>query len=228
MKPEEKEPIKKFIEQIEEFCNDSYCSADEIRKKGQEYVDGLAVYYFGRCVSCFMGIKTNIYALDLAGSDKNFADNYINKILPSKFPYKDVKLAQQYIKETHMVNRFALFQNFYSQTEFTYRIIQREKHADEALANPFRLIAEKYGIMSADFVKFINAIRNTIHNNGYYFPLDKTPELKYEFNGKTFHFIYGNPIDAVSMMDIFAVITFLLSENKKLFYNDDLAKIKFK
>ena len=175
-----------------------------------------------------MGIKTIICSLDLAANDPTFAQKYIDEILPASFPRRDVKIAQTFIKETHMVHRFALFQNFYSQTEFTNRIIQRDKHPTETSSNPFKLMVSKYGIMSLDFVKFINSIRNTIHNNGYYFPSDMTSVFTYNFNGKTFTFNYGKPINDVTMQDIFEIIAYVLSENKKLFQNNnDLAKIRF-
>lgn len=225
MNHKDENQMEKFIEQMEVFCNDSFQIAKDLDRQG--FKEGLGFYHFGRYVSCFMGVKTLMYAFDKFGTGHDFADEYINKLLPSYFPRRDIEIAQRYVKETHMALRFVLFQNFYSQTEFTYRIIQRAKFPQEENSNPFNLITNKYGILSLDFVKFMNSIRNTIHNNGYYFPKDKTPLFKYNFNGKEFVFEYGKPIDAIRMEDIFEIINYFIEENKKLFHIKELADIKF-
>jgi hypothetical protein len=217
--------IPDFIEALDSLANEAYQHAIKLKEKG--YIDGLGFYYFGRCVSCLLGAKTLLFMIDLSVTNKEFAQQYKEKGLASKFLIKDDQIAMQYIKETNMAVRFTLFQNFYSQTEFTYRIIQREKYPEETNANPFRLMTDRYAIMNVDFVKFINAIRNTIHNNGYYFPKGDTSDFVFDFQGKTFHFVNGKPVTSVTIWDIIDIITYVLGENEKLFAIEELAKIKF-
>lgn len=214
-----------FIEKLETFCNRSFEIANYHRNEGRE--DGLAFYYYGRLTSCFMGVKTLLYTLDKSAGQAGFDTEYISSVLPTSFPRRDLEVAKKYIKETHMAIRFVLFQNFYSQTEFTYRIIQREKFADELGANPFRLMTDKFGIMSVDFTKLLNAMRNTIHNNGHYFPKDNRSDFEYTFKEKRFVFEYGKPIIEVTMPDIIDMIDYIIEENKTLFENEELAKIEF-
>lgn len=216
--------IEGFIQTIDGFCNLSFDIASYHRKEGRE--NGLAFYYYGRSISCFMGVKTLLFALNMAGSQANFAEEYI-KSLPISFPKKDIEIAMRYIKETHMAIRFVLFQNFYSQTEFTLRIIQRELFPEDKKRNPFKLIAEKFGVFKDNAPDFLNDVRNTIHNNGHYFPSDGL-DKKYNLFGKEFHFKVGGPIDDVTMVDILTIVEFILHELKQLFENNELSSIKFK
>ena len=215
--------IETFIAKLDLFCDKSFEVASKHREEGR--IDGLAFYYFGRCVSCFMGVKTLLFSLNLAGSQKDFAEQYINSF-PKTFPRRDVTIAEKYIKETHMAIRFVLFQNFYSQTEFTYRIIQREKLPGKERRNPFKLISETYNILDGGIPEFLNDIRNSIHNNGHYFPDDKT-DWEYTYFGKTFKFIQGKTINDVTMQDILTIVDYVLDENIKLFEIKELAEIKF-
>lgn len=214
-----------FLDALESLSNESYDFA--MKQKGLGHEGGLGYYYFGRCVSCFMGVKTLLFTMELSGQNDEFVKQYLEKGLAARFPVRNIYIARKYMQETHMAIRFVLFQNFYSQTEFTYKIIQREKFPKLLNANPYRLMTDQNGIMSVDFVKFINAVRNTIHNNGYYFPKYDTADLKYEFNGKTHNFVYGKPIDSVTMWDIIDIITYVLRETEKLFEKKELAEIKF-
>jgi hypothetical protein len=213
------------IAKLESLCNEAYDVSNQHFQKG--FKDCLGYDYFGRCVSCFMGVKTFLFALEYSGTHEDFDDQYINTVLPSHFPVKRLDIAQKYMKEAHTASRFILFQNFYSQTEFTYRVILREKQAKITNFNPFRLMVEKYGILDHDFVKFVNAIRNTIHNNGYYFPTDITQRVEYDFCGTKFLFEYGRPLREISMNVIFEIISHILKDNIKLFEIQELAEIKF-
>jgi hypothetical protein len=215
--------MKALIEQLDEFCKIAHGFANEHRDAGRE--GELAFYYYGRCVSCFMGVKTLLFSLDKAGSLPNFEEMYIES-LPSTFQHRDIGLARRYINETHAAIRFVLFHNFYSQTEFTYKIIQRDQFPDEFRRNPYRLIEEKYKILPDKFPLFLNDIRNTIHNNGFFFPDDFTNK-EHHFNGKTYQFIQGKRMDIVNIDDIFAIINYLLVQNSKLFKDEKLASIKF-
>lgn len=214
--------IESFIKKLDELINKAFDASEVHRMKGND--NGLAYYYLGRSISCLMGVKTLLFSLNHAGAQSDFANAYIQS-LPDKFPRKDVSIAERYIKETHMAIRFVLFQNFYSQTEFTFRIIKREKYSTEQ-DNPFKLMGKVYGMFSDDESSFFNDIRNTIHNNGHYFPNHNT-DKEYTFNGKQFKFSTGKVIDDVTMTDILAIVEFILDASIKLFEREDLATIKF-
>jgi hypothetical protein len=215
--------IEDFIVKLNNLSNKAFDAADKHIVAGK--MEGLACYYLGRCISCFMGVKTLLFALNHAGSTPDFAEKYIGD-LPERFPRKDVRVAERYMKETHMAIRFVLFQNFYSQTEFTFRIIQRAKFPEEGRRNPFKLMAEKYGIMPDNIPEFLNDIRNTIHNNGHYFPSDNTDKT-YNFKRKEFKFTQGRVIDDVTMMDILTIVDFILEEVIRMFEDEEVASIEF-
>lgn len=219
---EMKSEIESFIETIDGLTNKAFSASEKLRIAGRE--NGLGYFYLGRCVSCFMGVKTLLYSLNYANSQKDFAQDYINN-LPASFPRKDAQMGDIYIKETFFSIRFVLLHNFYSQTEFTYRIILRDKFPEIKDKNPFNYIAERYGIMPG-VSKFINDIRNTIHNNGHYFPSDNKSK-EHIFLGKTFKFTVGQPINDVTMTDILNIINYILDESIKLFEIEDLALIEF-
>lgn len=220
----DKPGISEFQERLEGFCNRAFDIANEHRTNGRG--DGLAFYYYGRLVSCFMGVKTLLYALDKASSEANFGVTYVYDVLPANLPVKNVEWGKRYISETYMAIRFVLFQNFYSQTEFTYRIIQRKKFP-LSNTNPFKLAAQEYDIMNINFVTFINSIRNTIHNNGFYFPTPQIEKFEHTFKGKLFTFEYGKRIDNVTMENILQIIEYLIEENNELFKSEELSTINF-
>lgn len=216
--------IETFIEKLDELCNKAFDEADKHRVAGRD--NGLAFESLGRLISCLMGVKTILFSLNHAGATNNFALKYISA-LPERFPRKDIKVAERYLKETHMAIRFVLFQNFYSQTEFTFRIIQRIKHQEDYKRNPFKLIAEKYQVMKDNIPEFLNDIRNTIHNNGHYFPSDNL-DKEYTVLGKKYRFEQGEPINEVTMTDIIDIIDYLLNEIIMLFRNnEEIALIEF-
>lgn len=217
--------IQIFIARLDDLINKAVLESQcYIPKQGEK--EGLAFHYLGRCVSCFMGIKTLLFSLNYASEQNDFANKYKDSF-PNSFPRKDADIAVRYIKETYMVVRFALFQNFYSQTEFTFRIIKRTNHTDSGKRNPFKLISEEYKIMDKKTCSLLNDIRNTIHNNGHYFPDDGTSK-KHIFKGKEFNFTVGEGIFDVNMSDILEIIDYLLDECIKLFKNNSkIATIKF-
>lgn len=49
-------PLTEFQVRLEKLCNRAFDIANEQRRNGKG--TGLAFYYFGRLVSCFMGVKT--------------------------------------------------------------------------------------------------------------------------------------------------------------------------
>jgi hypothetical protein len=154
--------------------------------------------------------------------DKGFPQYYLERL--PVLPKKD-EVASRFMGEAYFGIRFLLFQNFYSQTEFTIKVIQRLKYPDEWKRNPYKLAAEKLGFLTSDMAIFLSDIRNTIHNNGFYFPHDRA-DKEYHYFDKVFPFKCGEAIYSVTMDDIFLILDYVLTESIKMFANDELASIK--
>jgi hypothetical protein len=222
--------LETVMARLDEFSDRAFEIAKAHREAGRE--KGLAFDHFGRYVSCLQGIKSLIFTFNITGSREDFADIYIQSLpknLLSAAKGNEINLARAYIKETHHAFRFLIFHNFYSQTETTFRIIQRKLFPKLGRGNMFELMAKKYGILEGKVPHFLSDVRNTIHNNGYHFPLygeDKNTE--YIFLGKRFKFVRGRAIYNVDMHDILAINNYLLEETKKLFDNEVVASINLK
>lgn len=206
--------MKEIIEGLEGLLNSTYESSIEFMKNGYKN-EQLAVDHFGRIISCLLEVKMICYSLEKAVEGEKNSKEFIDNCLPASFP-KTHEVAQRYLIETNTGIRFLLFQNYFSQVEFTYRIIKRN-NGDTNKLHPFNYIHKTYGLFEPDFVRFMRAIRNTIHNNGFYFPDDNKEPFVYNFNGKDFNFRYGERFKDITIMDIFQIIEFLNAENKRLF-----------
>ena len=68
------------------------------------------------------------------------------------------------------------------------------------------MLCELQNTYPTNFLKLIDAVRNSIHNNGFYQPIGKQEiEFRIEFAGKEFHFKQDNRVD-VTADDIFNII----------------------
>jgi hypothetical protein len=218
---EENRDLNQFMERLNSFTMTAFVAGTKHRARGQE--DGLAFNYFGRCISCFLGVNTLLYGSNLLIDEAGFPGNYLESF--PDLPNKGQGFATKFIGESYYGIRFLLFQNFFSQTEFTIKTIQRELFVEEGRRNPFQLAAERLEFLTANFASFLTDIRNTIHNNGYYFPQDRT-DKEYQYFGKTFTFRCGEAIYIVTMEDILNIIDFVLNESIKLFEKNELAVIR--
>ena len=99
--------------------------------------------------------------------DKIFIEKYVPELVkPSGY--------LGHIKDIDLMSRFYLFHSFYHQLETTVRII----HAELKIGNgkPFEKVNNRLKIFPPDFILCVDGLRNTIHNNGYYRPLDFQPQ----------------------------------------------------
>lgn len=123
---------------------------------------------------------------------KNWEDDYRENHMPELWKKIDYF---GHFKDVALMIRFHLFHSVYSQIEATNRIIIREKNLNTRTKHA-NAVNELTKTTEEDFILFIDLIRNTIHNNGYHFPLsDKFDNWSYTFCGKTFQFISGCSVD---------------------------------
>lgn len=126
-----------------------------------------------RFLSCSMTIKFHMdRALDYFKNknwDEHFVDNYTFEVMRSGKHlgnFSDIDLSI----------RFYLFHSFYHQLETTIRILHPLLNLPKGKGRPFDQVNAVLKCFPNDFVDCIDALRNTIHNNGYYKPFDKHPK----------------------------------------------------
>jgi len=122
-----------------------------------------------RLMSVIINTKTNLYIFNEFIKKKNWSEEYTSKILIlNNEPYLG------YIKDLDTDYRFLFYTQFFSQIESFAESLRRCKiiSGKDSLLS-FLKLSET---CEEQFVYFIKAIRNSIHNNGYYFPdSDKYP-----------------------------------------------------
>ena len=104
----------------------------------------------------------------------------------------------------------------------------------------YRGLYEKYlNFKKKDYeaLKMFSSIRNTIHNTGFYFNIRKE-DLVFNYRDKTYHFVYGKPVNFLSddfikqlILDLLSIIERTLEHHKissiKLI-EDYTSKVKFR
>lgn len=226
---QEENAIEYFKIQTDILCDVTFKFITQFK----EFQDGIAFDYFGRCFSSFNSIRTILITWDKFQKQSNFTDEYkeiIKDILTQNITEEQkTELIGSYIGSLYVDLRFLFFHSFFSQTEFTLKEIIRNQFPQEnKKSQPFIVMKREFGVFDVDFIDFVLAIRNTIHNNGYYFPNDKTKEdFSYNFSGKTFEFIKGQTIKEVSLDDLFNIVEKILNDCFELFMkNSSLKKIR--
>ena len=121
-----------------------------------------------RLMSVVVNTKTNLYFLNEFIKKKNWSEEYTSKILIlNNVPYFG------YIKDLDTDYRFLFYTQFFSQIESFAKSLIRYKIISGDPLLSFLKLSET---CEEKFVYFIKAIRNSIHNNGYYF------ENSYKYN----------------------------------------------
>ena len=139
-----------------------------------------------RLLSVVINTKTNLYIFNEFVKKNNWSEEYSSKILIlNNEPYFG------YIKDLDTDYRFLFYTQFFSQIESFAESLKRFKtiSGKDSLLS-FLKLSESY---EEQFVYFIKAIRNSIHNNGYYFP-----------DSDKYHVEYGKiELHAGQQMDFF-------------------------
>lgn len=123
----------------------------------------------------------------------NWGENFQSEYTPE--PYKGNGFFGHF-KDIDTILRFCVFHQFYQQLETTLRIICEVKPL-KGKKKPITLVNELTQAFPDDFIEFFDAVRNTIHNNGYYQP-DRPKQRKqftYELASFCIEFKEGDKID---------------------------------
>ena len=79
--------------------------------------------------------------------------------------------------------------------------------------------------INQEFVKFIDFIRNTIHNNGFHYPTNpNNNSWTYNFNGKSFNFEVGQPIE-LEFTDTIEIVNQMINDLKDTLRHPDIESI---
>jgi hypothetical protein len=166
---------------------------------------------FGRILTNLNTTKTSLILLKNYLSQPNWEEEYFGSILPEKLQLNGKYYG--YFRSIDSGYRFQFYQQLYSQFETTARIICRSCNLKDK--KPITQICKHTNFYDKDFIDFCDYIRNSIHNNGFYFPLDYQPSnWPYSFNNKTISFINGQKID-VDWNDFFELTNKII----ELLYN---------
>lgn len=184
----DKDGIEKEVKELYPYYTDKLLSLEKILNLGLAYYyknhpDLIASRDFrpgtlARFLSCSMTIRffldRTLDYINKESWDEHFLSNYTHLLMrPKKYlgHFKDIDVSI----------RFYLFHSFYHQLETTFRIIHSSLNLPKG--KPIDEVNKKTQCFPKDFVECIDALRNTIHNNGYYKPL----------KGQQLKVIYKNP-----------------------------------
>lgn len=156
---------------------------------------------FGRLLSSILTSKFFFHSTFQYIKQNQWDSDYKKNILPKKYP--DPNYLGHFI-DIDMGIRFYLFHSVYHQIETTYRILHKSLKLESG--KPIEVVTKKLNLYDGELIKFFDAIRNTIHNNGFYMPLAKNLEKEFsiKFNGKDFSFKENDQI-AITTKDFIAV-----------------------
>lgn len=128
-------------------------------------------------------------------------------------------------KDIEMQIRFILFHQIYHQFETTLRIICKVK--DLGPKKPIDAVNELTKSFPIEFIEYIEAIRNTIHNNGYYQPIGKKQrkEFTYDLDGNHLKFSENNRIE-LDMDDFIATSKLLIDYIIKMLRHPEIENIE--
>lgn len=224
--PQEENGIAYFITQTNILCETTLSNAKKFHSMGNEF----AADHFGRCYSGFNSIRTILHHFNNAVQKDDFANiqaDILKDIIQEGTPEDQITdIIIKFINSLYTDIRFMFFHSFYAQTESTFKAIIRNRFSAESKkSQPFVVIRREFGIFDNDFIDFVLAIRNTYHNNGFYFPNDSTKKKwSYTFNGKVFDFEEGKAIREVSFDDLYNIVAEILYKCLQLFEQEPSLK----
>ncbi|GAA0873918.1 hypothetical protein GCM10009118_03260 [Wandonia haliotis] len=151
--------------------------------------------------------------------DKDFIQTYTFELMKESGYLGHFKDIDQSI-------RFYLFHSFYHQLETTIRIIIDKLNLAEGKGKPLDKVNKIVGCFPEDFITCLDALRNTIHNNGYYRPQFKQPkEVHYKNAQSEIHF-KENERTAMTTKDTISLICELAEFTECLLKHPEIRKIE--
>jgi hypothetical protein len=176
---------------------------------------------FGRLLSSILTTKFFFHSTYQYVNHKEWELDYFKNILPKNYPTPNYL---GHFISIDMGIRFYLFHSVYHQIETTYRVIQRNLKLKKG--KPIEIVTKKLNLYDLDLIKLIDAIRNTIHNNGFYMPIIDKQEKEFSvtFNQKTFSFKENYPI-VISTKDFLEIVFAQIELIFKVIQNQEVLNI---
>jgi hypothetical protein len=176
---------------------------------------------FSRMLSSTISARFSLDRMNEFILDPNWEGLFIDKYVPE--PWKSSKYSR-HIKGIDMSIRFYLFHSFYHQLETTIRIICTALELGDN-GKPINRVNKITNIFPSEFILFIDAIRNSIHNNGYYIPLIKQAnEFEYEISDFIFKFYKNDKVD-LGTKEILIIIEELIKYTIDLIHHKKIEKM---
>lgn len=151
--------------------------------------------------------------------DKDFIRNYTFELMKESGYLGHFKDIDQSI-------RFYLFHSFYHQLETTIRIIIDKLNIADGKVKPLDKVNKIVGCFPEAFIICTDALRNTIHNNGYYRPKHKQPkEVNYK-NAQSEIQFKENERTAITTKDTISLILELAEYTECMLKHEEIRKIE--
>lgn len=167
--------------------------------KQRDFRPGTLGRYMSASLSVRFHLDRTVDYIKQENWDKDFIQNYTFEIMRESGYLGHFKDIDQSI-------RFYLFHSFYHQLETTIRIIIDKLNIADGKGKPLDKVNNIVGCFPEEFITCLDALRNTIHNNGYYRPQYKQPKEVYYKNAQSEIHFKENERTAMSMKDTISLI----------------------
>ena len=151
--------------------------------------------------------------------DENFIQNYTFELM-KKYGYLG------HFKDIDQSIRFYLFHSFYHQLETTIRIIVDKLNLTKEKGKPLDKVNKVVECFPEEFIICLDALRNTIHNNGYYRPQYKQPKKVYYKNAQSEIQFKENERTAMSTKETISLIWDLAEYTEGMLKHEKIRKIQ--
>lgn len=194
-----KEKYPLFIDNLKNVSLKCYIISDEISKSKKEWVsnkdDRFSV--FGRYLSIINSTKIALFQYINFINKEDWANDYKSIIIDSDTNFFNFEL--EYFKELDTRLRFSFYHGMYSQLESSLFSISRyyKKNNLPCSDKVKNIIVDNFKQKQySDLIDILTLYRNSIHNNGIYFPVkEENYNKKCDYKDKFYIFTYGERVD---------------------------------
>ena len=227
-------------EEVEQYIKEAYPSFDlKLLSLENKLVDLLEFYRkerselfgagdfrpgtIGRMISSLIAVRFFLNNTTEFIKSENWDEIFQEKFTPS--PFKGNGYFGHF-KDIDVQIRFNLYHQFYHQLETTQRIICRKLELKER-KKPIERVNDLTGSFPEEFIEYFEAVRNTIHNNGYYQPVSKNQrnEFTYELPPFSLSFKENERIE-LGMDETLFTIKQLIEYLEHMLKHPDIEKIE--
>ncbi len=174
------------------------------------------------------------FRLQTAIKNNQFGITFVQAFLdPAKLKNLPIVHIESMFLEYDKFMRFSFFQFIFSQIESSIRIFMRAIDIDAyykkkyPFGNIYSFIDNYLGLKKYnDLFYFLRLIRNSIHNNGMYFP-DNQKEPIINYREKSHTFKIGKPISCGDWITLFNVTEDIVSALKEIIESKEISILNF-